>query len=569
MRFPNLHFSRSSILTVSSWVVYLLLLLLAIPPVLPWIHRTIFLLYAIFVFWILYPTLKKGGNKANDGQETAFTNRHLWIALLAFAGLFLLASRLIMFIRYGVTPLGYDTGFYWQYFNLITPNGTSAGYVGASTSIAYTPWFPYYYLGLSAIPVINFLHVLHQLLTAGALYFLVRSFRSSISLLPTLAVTLFLFALSINQFMAFWWMFFKQSMALPFLLLATGLFLRKSWLAIPIVAIGTAMHPQSAIPFGIAFILFLLYQIGVCIVKKRALDRELLYMGMSGFIAGLLLVILKSPKGLLAYIEYFNIYGGLANNARSWEVQQVKGLFLPFDTFRLNTLFYLPFAITGILTMRSWLFNKVQNIRLSIIPIILLVSLILGSFPFLYQNRMLIILDIMLLLFAAYPITAFVKQFLNYRTGNIILGLLGIGFILFAGRVVWNHPPQIYAEEAREIEKIAQLRKSDDFAMSISSIYTPWVFAYNKFEPTIVPGWLHWDRWNLAMWEVFWNGNSDRRRLELLSMYGDHDIYMFAGRHFTLSDNLKKFLETDPHITKISPHVWKYSPLLSPITMIP
>ena len=132
-----------------------------------------------------------------------------------------------MFIRYGATPLGYDTGFYWQYFNLVAPNGTSAGYVGANSSIAYTPWFPYYFLGLSAIPTINLLHLLHQSTTFGALYFLARSFRPRIALLPTLAVTMFLFAIDINQFMAFWWMFFKQSMAFPILIFATALYLRK------------------------------------------------------------------------------------------------------------------------------------------------------------------------------------------------------------------------------------------------------------------------------------------------------------------------------------------------------
>lgn len=570
--FPTLrsYASRSNLLMILKmtlpWAIYCLAIIFALPVDISLIHRIIFFIYAVFVFWILHPKLKRG---EPCDMDAATPTRRIWITLLAFSFLFLIASRLYMFIRYGATPLGYDTGFYWQYFNLIAPNGTSAGYVSASTSIAYTPWFPLYYLGLSAIPAISILHVFHQLITVGALYFLVRSFQPRISSLPTLATTVFLFAISINQFMAFWWMFFKQSMAFPFLIFATGLFIRGSWIAIPIAAFGAAIHPQSAIPFGIGFALFLLYEIIVHIIKKQPMSRELLTICTYGIIAGLLFVLVKGPSNLLAYFEYFKQYRGFASNAQEWEMSNVKGLYIPFSTFRINAMFYLPFALTGILTMHSWFFDKAKPGRHLIMPIVLFASLILASFPFLYQNRTLIILDAMLILIAAYPITVFAKKFLRDRTGPVILGLLLLGSILFASQVIWNHPPQLYSTETREIKKITQLRKPGDYAMALTSLYTPWVFAYTGFEQTIVPGWLTWDQWDLTMWGEFWNGESNTRRLKLLSIYGSHDIYIFSGTHFNIPPLLEKFLETDPHFTKISPHVWKYSPALPDINLMP
>ena len=108
MRLPAIYLSkisRTAIITWSSWILYLVLILLAIPPVISWVHRIIFFLYALFVFWVLYPTLQRDGPGDTDALATP---RRIWISLLIFSGLFLIASRLYMFIRYGATPLGYD-----------------------------------------------------------------------------------------------------------------------------------------------------------------------------------------------------------------------------------------------------------------------------------------------------------------------------------------------------------------------------------------------------------------------------------------------------------------------------
>lgn len=563
MRFPAIHPARPIITTGISWALYLILIILAIPPVISWIHRVIFFLYAIFVFWILYPELQRNEPLNTDAPAPT---RRIWVALLAFSALFLIASRLYMFIRYGEAPLGYDTGFYWQYFHLIVPAGNIGTAVGSH--LAYSSWFPLGFFKFHALTVIQLLHAFHQLLTAGALYFLLRSLPLRKYSFPVSVIGVFLFALSINQFMAFWWMFYKQLLAIPFLLLAIGLFLRRSPAAIPVAGFAAAIHLSSAIPLGIAFVIFILVQLVICLIEKRLPEREFIYLIIAGLLAVALFVALKGIDDIRYYLNLFLKYRGFATNARSWEVEQIRGLFIPFSTFRLNALFYLPFALVGILQSRRWIATRLTA-RTALIPIMFVASLVLVSFPFIHQNRSLIFFDLLLIIIAAPPLFHFVQHFARDRHGIVLLGLLSIGFVAFTSRVVWNQEPQLYADEAAELKVLerkgtdADIRKRNDYVMATSSLYTPWVYAFTGFEPTIVPGWLTWDKWDLEMWNEFWFKGNNARRLKLLQMYGDNTIYIFMGRHQLEHANtprLNEFIETDPHFTRFSPHIWKYSP---------
>lgn len=539
------------------FLIYFAVILLVTPKSISWPHRLIFIFYGVFIFWILkYQT-------PIDNQDNARDLKRLGIFLLVFSFLFLLASRLIMFIRFGATPLGYDTGYYWQYIDLVTSLGKIGNALG-SNHLAYIPWFPFFYLKIPNLITIHFFHILHQALTAGALYFLIRSiFPRRLSLIAS-AIILFLFAISINQFMAFWWMFYKQSMSIPFLMLSLGLFFRRSFWAIPVAAFGTAVHLQPAIAFVIAFALFIFIKIINSIVKKQPLEKEIWYLMGGGLLAIIALAILKGPADIKAHLDYFLHFRGLATGGERWEIEQAKGLFISGGTFRVNAFFYLPFALIGIIKSRTWLLQK-GHPRFLLVILVAAATLLLSSYPFLYQHRSLILLDLFLIIFAVYPLLTFIQRFLNDYAGRFILGLLFAGSVLFTSQIIWNNPPQLYDQEARELKMLrldapVKIRKSDDYAMATSALYTPWVYAFTGFEQTIAPGWLQWDRWNLSMWKEFWTGNNNARRLELLQIYDGHNIFMFFGEHQQIYPDLKKLLDTDLHFTKISPHIWKYSP---------
>lgn len=539
--------------TLLFFLLYIFLVAAATFGIMPLRYQIPFLLYAIFIFAVLWDPLHRPEEIEAVADEKRYKKFFSFLLLFSFA--FLLISRLLPFIRWGEAPLGYDTGFYWQYFNLITGNGTSANAVGSR--IAYSFWFPYYYLGFSPLFTISALHVLHQIATAGALYFLIRSLPFQRTIKLTSSVVLFLFATSITQFMGYWWMFYKQSMAIPFLLLGIALFLRRSPLAIPVLAFGAALHAPIAVPFGLALIFFLFFRCILCIVKKEPIDRDVWILIVSIVLTLPLLFFLQID--FHALFEHFFLLSGLATNAPAWQIAPMKGLFIPFSTFRLNIIFYLPFALLGVLTLPSWLIAR-KNKNLALLPILGLITFVLAAFPFLYQHRFLVVLDLMLMLFASFPLALFFTRLSELRYIKIIICVFVLGLLLFSTRVIWNNPPQIYPDEIAEIRTIKDMRKPGDYAMTISAIYTPWLFAFTDFQETIVPGWLYWIKWDLAMWKQFWQSANDERRHELLRMYGDHDIYLFIGKRDNPHPNLKKFIETDPHFTKISTYLWRYSP---------
>lgn len=552
------HLSWRSALKGAPFIMYVIAIFFAVPNTMAWFYRAIFLAYAIVIFVIL-KTSPPPHQEINTPPTRALTIKYLTWILFAIAILFFVCSRLYMFTRYGVTPLGYDTGYYLQTYNLTKAFGTSIGSI-VSNNIAYTLWLPSGFLGLDGLATIQGLHLLNQFLTFGAIYFLARSIPQTRSSPLTTSAVLFLFAVSITQFMVYWWFFYKESFAILFALIAVGLFLRKSPWAIPVAVFSAALHLHPAVPFSIAFILLIVFHVARNIMKKQPLDRGLLNILFAGIGAVALLFFIKGSRDVIAHLEYVGQFKGLATYAQEWQVAQTKGLFIPFSTMRLNALFYLPFALIGILSGQTWRPGRGEE-RALLLPLTFIAALILSYFPFVYQNRSLIILDLLLILFAAQPLARFIHSLFHETRGKVIVILFLIGTLLFSGRLVWNHQPQIYKDEIAEIRAIKDLRKEGDYAMATSAIYTPWVYMYTDFNETIVPGWLSWDKWDLSQWRQFWIGNSDERRLELLRLYGDHTIYMFVGsRQLPLHPNLQNFLDKDPHMTNISPHLWRYSP---------
>lgn len=531
---------------------------LTLPSQISWPHRLIFFLYALFVGWILLDLLT-GKKKPEENSASSSSSSRTWLMLLGLAVLLVIASRLFMFIKFHSTPLGYDTGFYWQYFDLITRNGTSAKFI-TTGNLVYVPWFPLFFLGLKAVGTIHLLHVFHQLLLLGALYLLINALvPKKTEALAATALVFIIFALSVNQFLAYWWMFYKVSAALPFLLAATALFIRRSPLALPLAALGAAIHLPTALPFGFGLFIFVVWQIGRSLIMKEPLDKKLVYSTiLSGVAALILIIILKGRTDVESMIIFFKKYQGLVSRAPSWEITQASGNFLPSSITILNALPYVPFGLIGLL---SPLWKRGQKSDAAqLLPAIALGAGILSFSPFLYQNRYLIVLDISLIILAAPIVAIFIQRVVRAHYGKSIIALFSLGALISNLLIIGHQQPQIYKNEIEELKAIRRFAYPKDYAMATSGWYTPWVFAYFNFTHTIAPGWLTWDKWSMSMWQEFWTGKNQQRRLELLELYGNHDIYVFFGARQILHESLKEFLETDPHLKKISAHVWRYSP---------
>src|SRR3989338_443688 len=192
-------------------VLYFLFIKFVTPDGLSDFTRNAFILYAVFIFWIVWRhTLQP------ERVYDQVTEKKFFSYLLLGSAIFFVATRILLFIRYGEAPLGYDTGFYLE-----SVRGAFND-IDAQRTFRALLWIPFRWLNIPEIFILHGLYVLFQFLILGSLYTLARTLKIS-SRLQYGAVAIFLLAVSLPQFFAFWWMFYQMELALAFLLMTITL----------------------------------------------------------------------------------------------------------------------------------------------------------------------------------------------------------------------------------------------------------------------------------------------------------------------------------------------------------
>ncbi len=536
-----------------SFIAYVVLLALLMPTVESPYLRVLFFMYALFIFWVVW---EYALSKPKE-QTSSFAQRKFFIGLLIGATLFIIISRLILFVRFGGAPLGYDTGFY-----LNSIGNTFEGLSG-HRAIRSLIWVPLLWLGVPKMYILHGLYVLFQFLLAGSMYMFARTLTLS-SRLAQAAVVMFLFAMSMPQFFAYWWMFYQMQLALALMIITLMLIYRRSPLAVLTAAFGIGIHPATFLPIVIGLVMFAIFDMGLAIFKWRPVRKETIFILALGML-GLLILRLFGSEFFLVYLRGPILqYGWFVTNYPP-ELSYLKGLYIPLALFKLANIYVLPFALIGLFIFIARKFRNIaataqQQLysRLSILAFIILAAFTLAAVPFIYQNRFLMVLDLAMIMFASYALLYFFYALLAARKGRVMVILFLLGFFVYASYTVWGQQPQLYADERQEIEAIARIAEKDAYAMSTESLYTPWVSGLSG-RSTIDPGYLSWNLWNYEMWKEFWYGGSDARRHELLSMY-DKPLYIFVGKRVPETVRYKQFIKNDPYFEKISPHVWWYDP---------
>ncbi|KKU74090.1 MAG: hypothetical protein UX98_C0001G0020 [Parcubacteria group bacterium GW2011_GWA2_47_26] len=533
-------------------VLYIIFIFAIVPKGLQWPIQLAFVLYALFIFWIIW---WHAWDK--HGQEE-IKNAKFFRYLLVCSGVFFVFSRFFLFVRYGEAPLGYDTGFYLKSMETVFEG--AIGVDGHRIARALL-WVPFLWLGVPKVYILHSLYVLSQFLIIGSLYSLARTMAVS-SRLTYAAVLVFLFSVSLPQFFAYWWMFYQMEFAIAFLLMTLVLIHRRSVFALITAGFGAAIHPSTFFPFGIALGIFAVVQVMRTLFMGKKLERETLFIIGLGII---MIVIIQqfAKEFILIYLRgTVNKYGWMLTNYPDYIRQQFTGLYIGPALFRLADAYILPFGFLGVLLFA---FNKLPykkgsnlRIRLLVFLILSVILFFLSHYPFIYQNRFLIILDLVIILFAAYPFVYLLRYFLEDKKGYLVIMIFLLGFGAYSVYSIWKQKPQMYPDELQEIKAIAQVSDRSDYAMSTESLYTPWVYAFAD-RTTIDPGYLQYNKWTYEMWREFWYGGSDARRHELLNMY-DRPIYIFVGKQVPETVRYKKFIKSDPYFEQISPHVWWYDP---------
>lgn len=520
------------------------------PQFLSWSKQLLFFLYFIGIFFILrFLSARKRGAAANHHDQA-----RLWGYILFFAFVFLLVTRLIPFYQFGEAPLGYDTGFYHRNFlaNALT-----------SQSAYYLNLVPFHLLGMSPLFAISFVYVLSQILIAGGLYFLLRT--PQITRGPALAtIGVLFFSLSVMQFYAYWWMLGQQMLAMGFLFITIGLLFRKPTLAIVTGAMGLLIHLPTFAIFGLVFFLFFVFSLGLTLLGKNNIDRQLFYLfGVGAFIV-IVATIFKYDT-LSQYVrEYLLQHRATYNSFPFWEIYRFRGAFLQTSTLHITSLILIPFTAYGFLHPCLWrLFSGKndagRNRDFIIFLYVLFVCLsVLVYLPVIYQQRFMIVFDLLIIIFAAPAILLLINYFLRDKIFRALLLI----FVLFAfwkvGLIAWQQQPHIPPDELAELENLSYSAESSALVVATNSFYTPWVYGFsgrNAYGPGTLP-----DPWDYDTWMKFWFSDDDQIRLDLLSEIDDQPLYLFIGAKQRQAMPFQKFIESAKMFNKVSPHIWKFAP---------
>ncbi|MDO8505570.1 MAG: hypothetical protein Q7S48_03260 [bacterium] len=527
------------------FLIYFVFMIFVAPKTVSMREGIVFLMYALFIFWIvwLYALHERPA-------ELSRTARYFYLFLLIFSMVFLVGSRLFPFFRYGEAPLGYDTGFYLKAMD------EAAVAEGLTAQIHTFLWTPLLWLGIPKISVLHGVYFIVQLLIAGSLYALSRSLATA-SRLEYAASAIFLFSVSLVQFSAYWWMFYQTQMAIAFLLITLVFLYRRNVFAFITAGFGAATHTPTFFPFGIALGLFAILRFIWVRVKRIPVEWETKYIFALGIITPFFMFLLRGKAYIVQQLEYVVRYRFLVSNFPDYKIPEALGLFINFSVFRLLNIYLYPFAVLGLLL---FLFRKVAPRgsqlykRLFLMALFFLVLFVLSYSPVIYQHRFLIYLDLVLILFAVYPLMLFFRYFLNHKQGRIMIAVLLCGFVAFESLIISKQRPQVFPNELREIKAIALIAEPDAYSMATHPLYTPWVYAFSG-RMLVAPGYLA-NLWRLDQWDEFWAGPDDIRRHELLRLYRK-PLYIFIGSWLDENRGIQ-FLKRDPYLIQVSPHVWKY-----------
>ena len=542
--------------------LYLAIMVFITPSVFTLNSKALYIIYALAIYLIVVFIIdlhKQVGLAAINPCELGFYK--FFICLLLFSIMLLLLTRLIPFIRYGETPLGYDTGFYLRDFR---------GF--HDTTKVYGPFYlilmPLVNAGMSALATLNFVYILSQGLIAGSLYFFFRSLKIKNSF--TFAViAVFLFVVSITQFQAYWWMLAQQLLSMSLLILSIAFIFRNSLLFILTGAAGLMIHPPTFIILFFSMFIVFLFCLARSIINRQAVDKKILFTAIVGTVACGIFIYIRFDYFYSIFQTYIIQYKGLATNALPYEIPKLLGSFIRTAAYQLNNYLLFPFALIGILHVRLWkAFFPKQNHLALLIYAALVGLLILTIFPFIYQQRFLIIFDILLLIFATPIILILMKHFTNDRTGKVIFMVFLIFFCVRLGFFVYNQKPQLTDAEFNEIKATVQKIAPHSIILTTNSLYAPWLSGFSQ-SYVISPG-FNGDQWNLSEWIKFWNGHDDTLRYELLNelqrayeSYHFDALYVFIGDRENRGLPYEKFIkDKNPKFLKISPHFWQYQSTL-------
>ena len=465
-------------------ILYLILVLLSFFSILP-SSFPIYSLAAIIIA-IIFIIAK---------EEKTDIKLNKYFLILAF--LLILIPKVIPYLTNSI-PLGYDAGIYkYAIENPLTEEWTRS---------TFTPIFTLLIKFLNIILPSTFILtaavILFELLLGFSIYLTVKEyFNKNAAILSTL-----LFSLSIVQFNAFTLLYFKNIIAMSFLLFSFYFLKKQKYIIFTIFSVITAgIHKPTFLLLALSFLAFTILN------YKNNLKKNI--------ISGIAIIILT----LLIYIGRIKtvILPGITEAAG---LAIGPGTFITLTAYKALILIYIPFLTIG-------LYHLIHNKKYNILFIWFIINFIIVVFRLFFFNRYIIHLDLIILIIISIGLLEILKD--NRKIGVITI-LIIFGFLSY--NVIGESltiKPSITQQELSEIKEL-QETEENAYVMATHSYYSPWVLGYSG-RKTIAPGLFEYNKWDVKQWQEFWKSENVT---EMLKDY-ERPLYIHVGK--TGNINTTKF----------------------------
>ena len=416
-------------------------------------------------------------------NEIKLKKQWLYLALIL-----ILITRILPYLG-NTIPLGYDAGIYkYGIENKIDENWEKT---------TFDPLFNLLMKSLNLIfpatLILTLFLILFELFLGFNLYITIKEyFNKNTAILSTL-----LFSLSIVQFKAFTLLYYKNIIAMSFLLLSFY-FLKKKRIYFIISSIITAgIHRPTFLILALSFLIYTFYN------YKNNLKKNII----SGIIILIGALILYIDRLKIAVIPGVTEAIGLAIGG---------GTFINLISYKSLLLIYIPFLAIGLYTI----FHEKKT---NILFIWFLINFSLVVFKLIFFNRYIIMLDLITIVIVSIGLLEILKD--NRKVGVVSLLLI---FAFLSYNVIGESltsKPLISHDELNEIKELNNIEENA-VVLATSSYYSPWVLGYSE-RKTYAPG-LFEDNHTLEQWQKFWDAESYNEIKDFLNDY-EKPLYIHAG----------------------------------------
>lgn len=460
-------------------------------------------------------------------SASSFFEQPRGAALVVAIFLLYALSRLWPVLVFGDAAFGYDTGIYRR-ISIDSWNQLGDSTVPAFAFSSFSNLF--FTLGNHVDDIIVGAYIVVALLVAIALYAVVLVHTNK----RAAFFSLLLFTLSLVQWEFYTWYYFRNILALFFMLTAwLLLYYRSPLIILPLATLG-AIHPISLVPFGLMLMV-------LCVMENK--DRR--YLLATGIMA-LTVIMLLNWKELQNYLSIIFQKGSTVRSLSSFDVNELTGQFMNGRMFLWASYLYLPLGVAGLVAMRR---------RWTSLTIFAGINTLLIVVGVLFYRRFFVLLDVTLIIGTGVIFSDLWQRFHAQRLAKVGFALYGVMLLSTWGRSIATTTPIISPQEILDIQSIGARVPPGKSIMVLSSSVAPWVYGFTS-QPIIAPGLFAENKWNYDEWQYFWRVTDPVERRQLLRQYNQPSLFIYVGpSEAYFADQLK----ADPQARPVHASLWEYA----------